>query len=269
MKKCGRCQVIKNDSEFSPSQLKISGGKCRSCNTEVCREYRSKNQDKIKKYQQDYDTKRYEENKEEILSIKKQYYQNNKEEILQDRKKYYQEHKEEIKIYNQQYYKENLSEEEKLIILEKDREYRFKNKDKIKKYHSEYYKKRRQTDPNFRIRTTISANINFYIKNNGSSKGGKSCLNYLPYSIDELKWYLESQFESWMNWNNYGKYNSKAWDDSDSTTWTWQIDHIIPQSILLYTSMEDENFRECWALKNIRPLSSKRNFLDGVKRIRH
>jgi hypothetical protein len=57
---------------------------------------------------------------------------------------------------------------------------------------------------------------------------------------------LEKQFEPWMNWQNHGVY--KNWDDNDQSTWTWQIDHIIPQSDLPYTSMEDENFKKCWAL---------------------
>ena len=64
-------------------------------------------------------------------------------------------------------------------------------------------------------------------------------------------------------------YVAATWDDSDPATWTWQIDHIIPQSDLPYTSMTDYNFRRCWALENLRPFSAKQNQLDGVTRIRH
>ena len=53
------------------------------------------------------------------------------------------------------------------------------------------------------------------------------------------------------------------------STWTWQIDHIILRADLLYTSMEDENFKKCWALSNLRPYSAKQNILDGTNRIRH
>ena len=49
----------------------------------------------------------------------------------------------------------------------------------------------------------------------------------------------------------------------------WHIDHIIPQSLLPYSSMEDDNFKKCWALSNLRPLSAKQNLLDGANRIRH
>jgi len=72
-----------------------------------------------------------------------------------------------------------------------------------------------------------------------------------------------------MNWGNHGKYDPKKWDENDPKTWTWQLDHIIPSSDLPYLSMEDDNFKKCWALENLRPLSAKQNILDGVTRTRH
>jgi len=33
--------------------------------------------------------------------------------------------------------------------------------------------------------------------------------------------------------------------------------------------MQDENFKKCWALQNLRPLDAKSNMLDGSTRIRH
>jgi len=98
------------------------------------------------------------------------------------------------------------------------------------------------------------------------NKGCKSISKYLLYTIGELKNHLETQFESWMTWNNQGKYDPKTWDDNDQTTWTWNIDHIIPQSKLFYTSLEDDNFKKAWALNNLRPLSAKQNILDGNRR---
>jgi hypothetical protein len=104
-------------------------------------------------------------------------------------------------------------------------------------------------------------------------------LEYLwPTYFDDLKKYIEAQFslpanlidgEPWMTWENWTIYDPKTWDDNNPTTWTWNIDHIIPRSDLPYTSMEDENFKKCWSLENLRPLSAKQNVLDGVNRIRH
>jgi len=44
---------------------------------------------------------------------------------------------------------------------------------------------------------------------------------------------------------------------------------IIPQSTFKYSSMEDQEFKNCWALSNLRPLSAKQNNFDGIHQIRH
>jgi hypothetical protein len=92
---------------------------------------------------------------------------------------------------------------------------------------------------------------------------------FLNYTMQELKEYLESLFEPWMSWNNYGIYNAKKWNDNDSSTWTWQIDHIIPKSTFNYKSVNDDSFKACWSLSNLRPYSAKLNIIEGANRIRH
>jgi hypothetical protein len=72
-----------------------------------------------------------------------------------------------------------------------------------------------------------------------------------------------------MNWSNNNPYDINTWNDNDQSTWVWHIDHIVLQSDLPYTSMKDDNFKKCWALENIRPLSGKQNVLDGTNRVRH
>jgi hypothetical protein len=124
----------------------------------------------------------------------------------------------------------------------------------------------RQSDPNFVIRKSVSYFIWKSLKQSKSSKNGESCLDYLEYTIEELKIHLEFLFEPWMNWDNHGNYKKSIWKDNDQSTWTWQIDHIIPQSKLPYTSMKDDNFKKCWALDNLRPLNSKQNILDGTSK---
>jgi hypothetical protein len=121
----------------------------------------------------------------------------------------------------------------------------------------------------FKLRTNMSNAINMALKSANGSKQGKSVMDFLSYDIEELKAHLESQFEPWMTWNNQGKYVAETWKDNDQSTWTWNIDHIIPQADLPFASMGDENFRKCWALSNLRPYSSKQNQLDGATRVRH
>lgn len=91
------------------------------------------------------------------------------------------------------------------------------------------------------LRHCISCSIRHAIQKNGSSKKG-SIISNLPYSIEELMVHIESKFEPWMNWNNWGIYKPQKWVDEDVSTWVWQIDHIVPQSELQYDSMNHPNF---------------------------
>ena len=124
-------------------------------------------------------------------------------------------------------------------------------------------------DPSYKLRGNISSYIYQTLKNNNISKNNNSILKYLSYSIKELKLHFENQFEPWMTWENWGRYNAKTWNDNDSTTWTWQIDHIIPHSTFKYSSMDCQEFKICWALDNLRPYSAKQNIIDGGTQIRH
>jgi len=85
----------------------------------------------------------------------------------------------------------------------------------------------------------------------------KKIFDYLPYTPEKLKAHIESQWEDWMNWENYGRY--------DKNCNTWQIDHIIPQSVLLYEDFNDENFKKCWDLSNLQPLETIANIVKGAK----
>ncbi len=142
----------------------------------------------------------------------------------------------------------------------------------LKKNNPKYIKEKRRLfeakhrqNIEYRLHSNISRMLRFGFKN----KKPESTKKLLPYTIKQLKQHLEMQFESWMNWNNHGKYYKKIWNDNDNKTWTWQIDHIIPQSELLYNSIEHPNFKKCWALENIRPLNAKINVIEGTRRIRH
>lgn len=158
----------------------------------------------------------------------------------------------------------------KLINVSKRNILRFLNNNgidtSIKKLSLEEIKLKNE---NNRLRHNVSRLIYIKLKNNGGSKEGKSISNYLPYTIQELKEHLESQFEPWMNWDNQGFYKLSDWNDNDPSTWKWQLDHIIPQSDLFYSSMKDENFKKCWALSNLRPYSAKQNVLDGTQGLRN
>lgn len=39
----------------------------------------------------------------------------------------------------------------------------------------------------------------------------------------------------------------------------WEIDHIIPQNLFHYDSEQDRDFKICWSLLNLRPLTTTKN----------
>lgn len=193
--------------------------------------------------------------------------QNGKERHL----KFRQKNRDKLRETNREYYVQNkgkIKERQKDLKKIWDKNYYEKNKNKIRKKQVILYKKKYHEDPNFRIRAVVSKSIGRALRASGSSKNRKSCLNFIPNTIKEIKKHLEKQFEPWMTWQNYGRYDAKNWDDNINT-WTWQIDHIIPQTSLPYSTMTEENFRKCWSLENLRPLSAKQNLIEGVTRIRH
>jgi len=50
----------------------------------------------------------------------------------------------------------------------------------------------------------------------------------LGLSFEEFESYIESLFEPWMNWDNYGNINRRIPDEFNMT---WHLDHILPTSI--------------------------------------
>lgn len=103
---------------------------------------------------------------------------------------------------------------------------------------------------NYKLRKNVSKLIRFYLFKQLVPKTS-SCWKSLGYTPPQLREHLEKQFDSNMTWENYGSY--------------WTIDHIIPQSRLLFQSFDDENFIKCWSLENLRPLEKIENIKKSNK----
>jgi hypothetical protein len=167
---------------------------------------------------------------------------------------------------------QRYKEKNRRKLADKQIEYHKLNKGRDSKTKKQWYQKNkdavktrvkknifaRRKNPLFRLKESISSNIRACIK-----KNRQPFSKFLPYTIIELRTHLEKQFESWMTWKNFGVYRADIWDDNDSATWTWRIDHIVPHSKFNYSSMEDQEFRDCWSLSNLRPYSAKQNLIDG------
>jgi hypothetical protein len=228
--------------------------------------------DECKACVQERGIRRYENNTEEILSKNKIRRDNKTEEEkkIESARKHqqYEENKDTILAKQKEAY-DNLSEEEKCALLERHRSYRNNNRDKIRAARRERY----HTDLFFKLRDITSKLVRAALKRQDSDKGGKTIGDFIPWTPKELMEHIKQQFQlpgnEWMTFDNHGKYDAKIWDDNDPSTWKWNLDHIIPQSDLPYSSMEDENFKKCWSLENLRPYSAKQNIIDGTRRIRH
>lgn len=176
----------------------------------------------------------YEKNKEKILLKQKNYKEKNREIILQKKREYKINNKEKIK----EYYEKNKEQQKKNYEI---------NKEKIKEYRKIYVKKRRENDPMFKLTSNLRTNIRKTLKLNGFKKSSKT-EQILGCSYDEFKRYIESKFETWMNWDNQG--NPK--DNTIELNKTWDIDHIIPLS----TATNELELLNLCNYKNLQPLCS-------------
>ncbi len=170
----------------------------------------------------------------------------------------------------QKHYNDNLEALERKIILGK--EWRNKNvirlKENIDNFHlknPEYRKNyqlnnrdkinirnknRRDTDMLFKI----SENIRTLIKNSlNYKKIKKKSKSFIILGCDSImfKDYIESKWEPWMNWDNYG--NPK--DGILELNKTWDLDHIIAIS----TAITEEDVIRLNHYTNFQPLCSYTN----------
>lgn len=109
-------------------------------------------------------------------------------------------------------------------------------------------KRRRKEDPRFAISCRVSAGINASLK---GGKAGRKWESLVDYTLADLMAHLERQFLPGMSWENRGE---------------WHIDHRRPLCSFQFETPEDPQFREAWALTNLRPLWAADNLRKGGRR---
>lgn len=152
---------------------------------------------------------------------------------------YYNKYKEKEKLRSKICYYNNKEHYSELA-----KQYKIKNRESWNEYRRKYTKERSENDELFKLTISIRKNLNVYLKGNKNKKTEE----ILCCSICDFKIYLESMFEYWMNWGNYGKYNGEY-------NYGWDLDHIIPLS----SAKTIEELIELNCYTNIRPLCSKIN----------
>jgi len=206
-KKCIICGEEKNLSEFPPRKDSKDGHRnnCKSCEKSKRKKYYEDNIDHIKEVKKEYSNK----NKNKIRSYRVEYEKENRSKIISRNKKYYKENKEVIKT-----------------------------KSRIRK------NKRLEKDPLFKLKQSVSNSIRRGFRRSKFNKNSKT-IEILGCEYSVFREHLESKFEFWMSWDNYGKYNGEE-------KFGWDLDHIIPVS----SATTEEELIELNHYTNFQPLCS-------------
>ena len=169
-------------------------------------------------------------------------YIKNREKALERNRKYRKEHKEQIKESQRKWYAERGGKEIRKKYIKEGSAYGL-----TKEYKRKYRKKRYDTDIEFKLSIILRVRIRDAIKRN--QKTG-SAIDDLGCSVDELKIYLENQFQEGMSRDNW-KYDG------------WHIDHIKPLSKFDLT--DPVQFKKAVHYTNLQPLWAYDNFSKGNK----
>lgn len=212
MKICSKCKEEKNLDLFNRNKNSKDGraSACKACLKDYQDKYREANKENHKKWR--------EANKES--------------------QKIYQKEK------NRKWYEANRDVQRK-----KHKEYRKKTKEKKKKYLRKYFKERRKNDPSFRLSGSQRGIMKSALFSQGATKK-KQYHELLGCSSGELQKHIEKQFQPWMNWENYGKYNGEYF-------FGWDVDHIRPISSFDLTDPEQQ--KKAFHYTNLQPLCSRMN----------
>lgn len=151
--------------------------------------------------------------------------------------KWYGENKEEYRERQNKYYREV---------------YYPKNREAMVKKSVKSNEKRYREDLSFRLAHHIGSRLRDQLKNKKTSR----TKYMMPFTMEELIVHLESLFEPGMTWDNYGLYRKGG-------ELTWHIDHIKPQSLFQFETIEDTQFLECWSLCNLKPMWAPENISKG------
>lgn len=117
------------------------------------------------------------------------------------------------------------------------------NRERKNAYQREYEKARRTSDVSFALHSRMSRSIRGCLAGN-EGKAGRAWQRLVGYTLEELISHIEKQFLPKMSWDNRNE---------------WHIDHIVPLAEFKISTAESPEFRQAWALTNLRPLWASQN----------
>ncbi len=181
-KKCSKCGKVKPlTTEFYHRCSKEKTGfksRCKVCKSIDCKEYRKKNIERLKQYQDD--------NKEHLKEYNKQYRDDNKERLKIQAKQYQDDNKERLKEYKKEY------------------------RQRTKQIRNEQHKERYKNDPQYKIKVLIRTRLKDAVRQYKLNKKEKT-LDYLGCSISELFEHLQQTAID----NGYNDFNIYDYDGSE------------------------------------------------------
>lgn len=162
-------------------------------------------------------------------------------------KKYRIENKEKLKESKHRDYLKNSEDYKR-----RSKKYVKNNKDRINQNRRVWKKNKINSDPLYKLSTDVRRLLwmSFNKSLDGRVIKNSKSIDILGCSFEEFKIHIESQFLSWMNWENHG-------DCCEILTYncSWDLDHIIPIS---HAKTEEELYLlNHWS--NFQPLCSKIN----------
>jgi hypothetical protein len=187
-----------------------------------------------------------------MKTYKQRWYEANKERVLAQRKKYYTDNHSIILEKAKQYKEQNPTKlkEWREANAEHVKAYKKKYKQEHKEQRNKVQTERKQSEPLYKLTYGIRSMIATELKRRRYTKQSKT-YEIIGCTFEELKLHLESQFEPWMNWNNYGNWNGTPTEINTA----WDIDHIIP----LDTAKTEDDVIRLNHYTNLQPLCSYTN----------
>jgi hypothetical protein len=272
MKKCSRCNVEKELSEFMKCSAKKDGigPWCNECsreharinhlknkelNNQKAREWKKNNPEKNKAYMDKWRS----DNDEHAKAYSKSYGIANKDKIKAYAERTKEHRAERAKIYRQKNKERDKATRDAWIKAnpEKRREaakrWRAANPEKSRELIKRGNKKRGE-QIKYRISGSVSRRIRTSLFDNGS-KASRHWESLVDFTLDQLRSHLQKLFKPGMTWENYGT--------------VWEIDHKIPLAAFNFDKPDQIDFKLCWSLKNLQPLGKFENKSKGAKLERH
>lgn len=197
----------------------------------------------------------YERNPERCRAATNQWRERNKEELNATYREQYAENPEFFRGKSKAW-RDNNPEKSRESV----RGWRERNPEQVKEYARRYreenvelyrwHDQKRRTTPKGKLENSVRSRL--WKELTKGSKIGRRTFDLLGYTVDDLKCHIESQFFDGMTWDNY-RHD------------VWHIDHVRPLASFNYETPDDPEFREAWALSNLRPLWAIDNMRKGAK----